>query len=205
MRAIRGQRTGDRRQRLCSGFAAIIQRPVRSADKNLFSARGFSLFELVVVICIVAVLMSIFLSRALYYQEQAEKTAMEGVAGAIQTALIIQYGRILTRGKASDVTWLAKDNPMNWLQQKLDNYAGEIYDPTPLTVEPGSWVFDLNSRDLIYVPRVVNNFKPGKDGKQWIRYHVVVQYEPPRLPSLQNAPPELTGLLFEPTEPYAWF
>ena len=167
--------------------------------------RGFSLFELVVVISIVAVLMSIFLGRVLYYQEQAEKSAMVEVAGAIQSALIMQYGRILTRGKTSDVEWLTKDNPMNWLQKRPPNYVGEFHAPTPLTVEPGNWVFDPNSRDLIYVPRIVDKFKPGKDGRQWIRYHVVVQYEPSRLPSLQNEPHELTGILFEPVEPYAWF
>lgn len=205
MSAIRGQR-------LRRGFSAPIQQPIRSADKNqpfalcpLSSARGFSLFELVVVISIVAVLMSMLLGRVLYYQEQAEKTVMAEVAGTIQSALIMQYGRILTRGKTSDVEWLAKDNPMNWLQQKPLNYAGEFHDPAPLTVEPGNWVFDLDSRDLIYVPRLTNNFRPSKGGKLWIRYHVVVQYEPSRLPSLQNAPPELTGILFEPVEPYSWF
>lgn len=167
--------------------------------------RGFSLFELVVVISIIAVLMSIFLGRVLYYQEQAEKTSMMEVAGAIQSSLIMQYGRILTRGKVSDVEWLTKDNPMNWLQKRPLNYAGEFHAPTPLTAEPGNWVFDLDSHDLIYVPYLTNNFKPGKDGKQWIRYHVVVQYEQPRLPSLQNEPHELTGILFEPVESYAWF
>lgn len=179
--------------------------PARVSPANFRHSRGFSLFELVIVISIVAVLMSIVLGRMLYYQEQAEKTVMAGVADAIQSALVIQYGRILTRGKASDVEWLAKDNPMNWLQQKLPNYAGEFHDPTPLTVEPGNWIFDLDSRELIYVPNLVNNFKPGKDGKQWIRYHVVAQYVPSRLPSLQGTPPELAGILFEPVEPYSWF
>ncbi len=185
--------------------AAPVQQPARSVGNNLYSARGFSLFELVVVISIVAVLMGIFLNRVLYYQEQAEKTAMLGVAGAIQSALIMQYGQILTRGKTSDIEWLAKDNPMNWLQQKPDNYVGELHDLTPLAVKPGNWVFDLDSHDLVYVPSLANNFRPGKDGKQWIRYHVVLQYEPPRLPSLQNTPPDLTGMLFEPVEPYSWF
>ncbi|MFZ2302043.1 MAG: type II secretion system protein [Gallionella sp.] len=167
--------------------------------------RGFSLFELVVVISIVAVLAGIFIERALYYQEQAEKTAMVGVAGALQSALTLQYGQVLTRGKASDIESLIKDNPMNWLQQKPNNYAGEFHDPTPLVVESGNWIFDLDSHNLIYIPRIVNNFKPGKDGKQWIRYHVITRYEPSRLPSLQDAPHELTGLLFEPVEPYSWF
>ncbi|MDO8464471.1 MAG: type II secretion system protein [Gallionella sp.] len=212
MSAIRGQRAEDRRQifvraprGLLNSRGEAATKPPSSVLCPLPPARGFSLFELVVVISIVAVLMAILLGRMLYYQEQAEKTVMAEVAGAIQSALIIQYGRILTRGKKSDVEWLVKDNPMNWLQQKPPNYAGEFHDLTPLTVETGNWVFDLDSRDLIYVPRLVNNFKPGKDGKQWIRYHVVVQYDPSRLPSLQNAPPELTGILFQPVEPYSWF
>jgi len=141
----------------------------------------------------------------LFYQEQAEKVAMEGVAGAIQSALILQYGQILTRGKPSDVAALTQDNPMNWLQKKPRNYAGEFYEPTPLSVESGNWVFDLKTRELIYIVNNAGHFKPGRDGKSWIRFHVVTRYEPSRLPSLQNTPPELTGTLFEPTEPYSWF
>ncbi len=172
---------------------------------HLASSKGFTLIELVVVITIIVVLMGMFLNRVLFYQEQAEKTAMEEVAGAIQSALTMQYGQILTRGKPSDVAALAQDNPMNWLQKKPRNYSGEFYDPTPLSVASGNWMFDLKSRDLIYVMRNANYFKPGRDGKKWIRFHVAVNYEKSRLPSLQNAPRELTGLLFEPVEPYSWF
>ena len=169
------------------------------------SSIGFSLFELIVVITIIAILMGLFLNRALFYQEQAEKVAMEEVAGAIQSALTLQYGQILTRGKPSDVTALALDNPMTWLQKKPRNYAGEFYDLTPLPVEPGNWVFDLKSRDLVYLVRNTGHFKPGRDGKNWIRFHVAAQHDSSRLPSLQTAPPELTGLLFEPVKPYSWF
>lgn len=166
---------------------------------------GISLIEMIVSISILAVMASVIPSRVEDYQEQAEKTAMVGVVGAIQTSLTMQYGRILTRGKPSDVEVLKADNPMYWLQQKPTNYAGEFDDPTPLTAEPGNWIFDRNSRDLIYVLKRAKHFKPGADGKQWIRYHVVVHYEHSRLPSLQDAPPELTGIIFEPVEPYSWF
>lgn len=169
------------------------------------SSCGFTLLELIIVIIIIATLMGLFINRALFYQEQAEKTAMEQVAGAIQSSLTMQYGQILTRGKRSDVAALAQDNPMNWLQKKPRNYAGEFYDPSPLTVESGNWVFDLKSRDLIYVVRSANYFKPGRDGKKWIRFHVSISSEPSRLPSQKKAPPELTGILFEPVEPYSWF
>ena len=169
------------------------------------SRRGFTLIELIVVIIIIVIMMGLFLNRALFYQEQAEKAAMEQVAGAIQSALVMQYGLIQTRGQPADVMALAGDNPMNWLQKKPRNYSGEFYDPTPLAVASGNWVFDLKSRQLIYVVRNANYFKPGKDGKNWIRFHVALNYEAARLPSLQNAPPALTGALFGPVEPYAWF
>jgi len=158
-----------------------------------------------VVITIIAVLMGLFFDRVLYYQEQAEMTAMEQVAGTLQSALTLQYAQILTRGKSSDAAALARDNPMDWLQKKPRNYAGEFYDPTPLTVESGNWVFDLKARQLIYVVRSANHFKPGRDGRKWIRFHVATYAAPSRLPSLRNAAPELTGLLFEPVEPYSWF
>ncbi|HZW86889.1 MAG TPA: prepilin-type N-terminal cleavage/methylation domain-containing protein [Gallionella sp.] len=167
--------------------------------------RGFTLIELVIVIIIISVLAGLLLNRFLFYQEQAEKTAMEQVAGAIQSALVMEYGKILIRGKPADALALARDNPMNWLQKKPRNYVGEYYDPTPLTTGSGNWLFDLKSRDLIYVVRSASYFKPGKDGKKWIRFHVALNYDTARLPSSQSAAPELTGTLFEPVEPYSWF
>lgn len=167
--------------------------------------RGFTLLELIVVIIIVAVLMGSFMNRLLYYQEQAEKTAMEGIAASIQSALTMQYGALLIHGKTSDVPTLVQGNPMSWMQKKPGNYAGEFYDPGPLSARPGSWIFDLKTRDLIYLPGSTNYFTPGKDGKPWIRFHVVTSYEPSLLPSLQNGPVALTGALLEPVEPYSWF
>ena len=177
----------------------------RSSILDPRSSKGFTLIELIVVIIIIVVMIGTFLDRMQFYQEQAEKTVMETVAGAIQSALILQYGEIMTRGKPTDTAALAQDNPMNWLQKRPDNYSGEFYDPTPLAVAAGNWVFDLKSRELIYVLRNTNYFKPGKDGRKWIRFHVAVSYEASRLPSLQSAPPELTGILFKPVEPYSWF
>ena len=198
----RGLRTEERGTRNAPDPAfAFTQSPVPSPQ----SSKGFTLLELMVVISVIVVLMGLFLNRALFYMEQAEKTAMEQMAGSIQNALTMQYGQILTRGKPSDVAALVRDNPMNWMQKKPRNYAGEFYDPVPESVEPGNWVFDLKSRDLVYVIDRAAHFKPGKDGKNWIRFHVVAEYEAPALPSLQNAKPELTGIVFEPLEPYAWF
>lgn len=209
------QRTGDRRQRTdgCVPLCGTFQKIARQSRDNTLSSvlcppsseRGFTLIELIVVIIIVVVMTAIFLDRVLFYIEQAEKTAMVTVTGSIQSSLTMQYGQILTRGKSSDLPVLAQENPMNWLQKKPQNYGGEFYDPSPMTVDPGNWMFDLKTRDLIYVPHNVNYFKPGRDGRKWIRFHVSVRHEASRLPSMKDAPVELTGILFEPVEPYSWF
>ena len=169
------------------------------------SSKGFTLIELVIVIIIISVLMGLFMNRVMFYREQAEKVAMQEVAGAIQSALVLQYGQILTRGKPSDVAALADSNPMSFLQKKPSNYAGEFYAPTLLSAGAGNWVFDLKNRELVYLVGNAEHFKPGADGQKWVRFRVTAHHEPSLLPSQRDAAPELTGLLFEPVEPYKWF
>jgi prepilin-type N-terminal cleavage/methylation domain-containing protein len=166
--------------------------------------RGFSLLELIVVISIVAVLAGMFLSRVPYYQEMAEKTAMEQVEGALQSALVLRYGKLMARGSATEkeLRALSTDNPMTWLQQKPRNYAGEFFDPAPQSVPPGHWMFDLKSRELIYTVDHAEYFKPGKDGKKWIRFHVRLGYEP--VSGRSKSDKEITSTLFEPAEAYHW-
>ena len=167
--------------------------------------RGFSLLELIIVIVILSVLVGSLLSRIPYYQEQAEKTVMEQMEGALQSALVMRTGSLMARGALTkELGGLSSDNPMTWLQQKPKNYAGEFYDPKPNTGTPGSWMFDLRSHELIYVLDHGEYFTPGKDGKKWIRFHVKLVYEAP-IGNKNGGKTELTSTLFEPTEPYRWF
>ena len=81
----------------------------QSPALNHHPSRGFTLIELIVVIIIVVVMMGVFLERMLYYVEQAEKTAMVEVSNAIQSALVMQYGQVLTRGKPWCVEGIVRD------------------------------------------------------------------------------------------------
>ena len=180
-----------------SGLAHPFTPPPRSA-------KGFTLIELIVVITIMVILSSVLLSRIYYYQERAEKAAMEQVASALQSALTLQHARLLTQGMEANASLLAAENPMKWLAKIPGNYAGEFYDVTPRAVAPGNWVFDLKTRNLIYVVDRSDHFTPGKDGKKWVRFHVNVLLEtPPDMPHKKNM--ELVGMLFKPIEPYTWF
>ncbi|MDO8312737.1 MAG: prepilin-type N-terminal cleavage/methylation domain-containing protein [Sideroxyarcus sp.] len=176
-----------------------------SALSPRHSVKGFTLIELIVVIIIIVVLAGLFLVRIPIYQEQAEKAAMQQVEGALQSALVLRYGALMTRGAANEkeLSILATDNPITWLQKMPPNYKGEYYDPSPRAVAPGSWMFDLKSRDLIYVVDHGDYFTPGRDGKKWIRFHVHLDYEPAL--GRPESGKELVTTLFEPTEPYRWF
>jgi len=168
------------------------------------SARGFTLIELIVVIVIIVTLITVFMNRVWFYQEQAEKVAMVEVAGAIQSALVMQYGSLMVHGREADIVVLTAGNPMSWLAKKPRNYAGEFFEPTPLSVTPGNWMFDLKSHELIYVPNRTDYFIPGKDGQKWVRYRVNLMYDP--IPGATNkAAKLLVGTLFDPVEPYQWF
>ncbi|MFA5372154.1 MAG: prepilin-type N-terminal cleavage/methylation domain-containing protein [Sideroxydans sp.] len=175
-----------------------------SGIRNPESCKGFTLIELIVVIIIVVVLAGLFLVRIPLYQEQAEKAAMQQVEGALQSALVLRYGALVTRSANTEqeLGILATDNPMTWLQKLPPNYKGEYYDPTPRSVAPGNWMFDLKSRDLIYVPNQTDNFTPGPDGNKWVRFRIHLGYEPAL--GRPESGKELASTLFEPVTPYHW-
>ena len=182
----------------------LTQSSILDPRSSRRSSKGFTLIELIVAITIIVFLMGMLLTRIWFYQEQAEKAAMEQVAGALQTALVMQYGHMLVNNREADVKNLVNENPVRWLMQKPRNYSGEYFGMTPDTIPPGNWAFDLKTRELIYVPDRSEYFVPGKNGLKWVRYRARLEYE--RVPeSVANkSEVELTGVLFEPVERYQW-
>ena len=199
---IRIENSGFRIQALEDRHRAEVL--TQSSIPYPLSLRGFTLVELAVVVCIVGVLAATLLTRVWFYQEQAEKAAMEQVAGALQSALTLQHARLMTSGREAEIPALTIENPMNWLAKVPRNYVGEYYDMTPRTIAPGNWAFDLKSRSLAYIMERNEHFVPDKEGKKWVRYRVSLLYEavPDRSGKRHD---ELVGVVFDPVEPYRWF
>ena len=165
---------------------------------------GFTLFELVVVVCIVAVMAGILFNRLRVYEEAAEKAAMQQTAVAIKSALQMRVAAYMIGGRDKEIENLRNENPVGWLQGQPANYAGEFYADAYARVRPGNWYFDLTRREFVYVINLGDNFTPGPDARKWVRYRVRIEYD--TVPE-KDAPPRkvLSAVNFVPVQPYVWF
>ena len=165
---------------------------------------GFTLFELIVVTCIVAVMIVVLANRLLVYKEAAEKAAMQRTAAAIKSALQMRVASYLISGRDKEVESLTTKNPMTWLQENPGNYAGEFFADAYASVPPGSWYYDLTRQELVYVINLSSNFRPGPDGRKWVRYRVRIGYEEVQLQQGVTRK-VLSAASFGPVQPYIWF
>ena len=168
---------------------------------------GFTLIELVVVIIVISTLGAVLLDRMWFYQEAAEKAAMEQLAGTLRSALHFQIADRLLNGKTADMAELAQDNPMDWLAEPPANYVGDRFAPPVGEVPKGSWYFDLKDRQLVYLVSRGEHFTPNQQGRKEVRYAV-------RLIFTQNkakADPKsadiqlVNGVILALVQPYTWF
>ena len=139
-------------------------------------ARGFSLIELVAVIVVIAVLAAVFLDRVLWYQERAEKAAMESVVGVLRGALHLQAVRRLVAGQGPELSELVDENPMTWLATRPGNYAGMRTPDAAATVPVGHWYFDVADRSLVYRLRQHRYFDAPEGERAEVKFRTVVDY-----------------------------
>src|SRR3954462_8880798 len=89
---------------------------------------GFSLFELVVVICVIGIVASVALDRLLRYAEIAEKAAMESTIGALRSAEGLQAAARIMTGGLPAIAAMQEENPIDWLAAPPAGYIGALHD-----------------------------------------------------------------------------
>lgn len=162
-------------------------------------SQGFSLIEFIVVLVVVSIIAAILLDRVKFYQEHAEKTVMEATAVTIQAALHLRMAGYLASGRDRDVARLVRENPMDWLARKPDNYAGAFDRIGADELPDGIWYYDLSDHALVYRVRYGRAFVADQEGRKEVRYRANVQYGE-LSPGLQG----VKVLEFVPVRPYRW-
>lgn len=155
--------------------------------------RGFTLYELVIAILVISVLAAVLLTRLQYYQQYAEKTAMEVTVRNMRNGLRQQVADLMMQDKMDEAGKLLQQNPIAWLDKPPPNYLGELTAPLEDTLPSASWYFDLSSRELVYVPgshllffdHVANAEKP-------VRYRVTATIHRPEIKT--DSPWKVEGL-----------
>ncbi|KQZ26928.1 hypothetical protein [Duganella sp. Root1480D1] len=106
----------------------------------------FRRFEALVWLIVGLVLLTVFLSKVSFYTKSAEERAIDVTLSQLRAA--VEMHRLRSTAAA---TTLEGSNPMQLLAVKPANYLGEFASRDSAPVQPGTWFFDRQSEELVYV------------------------------------------------------
>jgi prepilin-type N-terminal cleavage/methylation domain-containing protein len=161
--------------------------------------RGYTLFEFAAAIVILSILAAVLLTRLAFYQEMAEKAAMESMVRVIKTGLQIRLAELIIGNRQGEAETLEVEDPMQWLEPRPHNYAGAYREPPTL----GKWYFDATARQLVYVVNTGNrlDLATAADAKQ-IRFRARLLKD--RLNVGGAVVESVTGITLTAVTPYRW-
>lgn len=136
--------------------------------------RGFTLIELVIVVCVVALLFGIALDRLLRYQELGERAAVQQNVAAINTALALKFAGYVAMGTPERIAGEVGRNPVDLLARPPENYQGELVSADPKTLLRPCWYFDGSTGELVYLPTRRRYWAESSGVPESIRFRVAL-------------------------------
>jgi len=169
-------------------------------------ARGFSQFELVVVIILISILATVAMSSMWSWRSEFERTLIQTVSGNIRSALGLETAQLALHNKLNQLSKLAGSNPFSLLAQKPDTYLGELSDTHPDTQKQGVWYYSKEQRVLIYTIKYSDSFKSTLEGQPRIRLKIKLIYSDKNV-NLRYDPgiDAISGLDLIPLDKYQWY
>jgi len=164
---------------------------------------GFSLFELVIVLTMIAVLIAVAIEKLPAWQAMAERTAMESVAGSLRSALGIKVASCIVRSDMAGIRALEGSNPMEQLSETPGNYAGVRSGAETAAVEAGNWYYDASARELAYRVRATEFFKAAPAVPVEVRFAVQLVLED-RNGKYDAARRRVEGVQLVEVQSYSW-
>ncbi len=164
--------------------------------------RGFTFFELVIVISVISILGVVALN--VYYKllVDVERTSMEHDLGVMRSSISIQVAGYFVAGNMDGLEKLVDSNPMELLAEKPNNYLGVISHYKLGKIEKGSWFYDGESQTLIYMVRNQIYFETPLEEPSRARFKVFPVYSDRTQAGGRKR--YISGLTLKALEPYRW-
>ena len=130
---------------------------------------GFTLIELIVVICVIGLLAGFALGRLQDLQEAAEEAAVENTLGILKAAVLVRSSELAAANRWQELQRLTSVNPFALLEERPGNYVGEHEGAPP----PGSWGYRPGAHEAVYGVRRGESFETGGPDGREIRFRIV--------------------------------
>lgn len=115
------------------------------------SQEGFTLFEMVVVICSIVILYMIAEERLNALPAAAERANFYAVLEQIKTGVSFEMVTKVAAGEGQRIRELEGTNPMDLLIETPSNYRGELEHVTDAVDRRNAWYFETSTGELVYV------------------------------------------------------
>lgn len=132
---------------------------------RLDKQRGFSLFEMVLVVLLIGVLVTIAVDRLLQLQIEAERISVRHVIGTLESAVYLQVAEMVVKQGLDSVRQLENANPMDYLQKLPNNYVGVKNSEAASQVPVLNWYFDSVDDVLVYKVQNKKYFESEIEGE----------------------------------------
>ena len=151
-------------------------------------------------ITLIGVFAAVLLDRLGYYQEMAEKAKMESELRTIKTGLQIRLAELIVTNRQSEAAALESEDPIRWLDDKPVNYGGAY----PERPRPGTWYFDRQQRQLVYVVSTGSRLEFDTDGAAMKEIRFRARLLRGRIQALGGSLETVSGIAFGPVRTYHW-
>jgi type II secretory pathway pseudopilin PulG len=158
--------------------------------------RAFSRLEMLVSVALILVMGGILLERMLYYQEQAEKAAMETTARELDSMLRIRAAELMLANRSGELAQLERTDPFTLFEVPPGRYSGET-EGRAASSESGVWRYDRRAAEVFYLPSSRQHLRLINGDDTAIRYRVKLLRAAPEAP--------VAGVRLECLSEYRWF
>ena len=177
--------------------------------KRIKKHQGFTLFEVVIVMCLIVFLYMTAEQRINQgVPAAAERAAFLGVVAQLRAGLNLQMLARVAGGRFDVLRAMEGSNPMNLMLETPSNYRGEVPSLDAGVLPRASWYFDQSRGELVYLvgeqslPDVWVNAGAGPVNLGQIRLRIVGSYG--RGAGVSGAQGSWEGLLLQPVLPFEW-